>query len=218
MSGRSRRHNPNTYSLDYGELHRTGQRVYKPTSDSNLEMDSRIREKQIADDLNESFLLFSLDELESPEEIRDGLESIGQTGRDFRHIHILLKEELGEDKYAEVYVDFEDVMKRVRQYQKDAKSKLRTFSKMPDDPLAAARLKMEKDKEIERKETEDRVRRGILIEENVFREKLDAEIADMDRDDLLSIEKYCVRFELLLDNYYALLSKAKVAFSNDYDT
>ena len=189
MSGRSRRQNPNTYSLDYGVLHRTGQRVNKPTSDPNLEMDSRIREKQIADDLNESFLLFSLDELESPEEVRDGLESIMQTGRDFRHIHILLKEELGEEKYAEVYVDFEDVMKRVRQYQKDAKSKLRTFSKMPEDPLAAARLKMEEDKEIERKETEGRVRSAILIEEIVFREKLDAEIADMDRDDLLSIKK-----------------------------
>ena len=39
----------------------------------------------------------------------------------------------------------------------------------------------------------------------------------MDNDNLLSIEKYCVRFEQLLDSYYVLLSKAKVAFSNDYD-
>ena len=97
MSDRSRRHNPNIYSLDYDVLHRTGQRVHKPRSNPNLEMDPRIREKQLADDLNESFLLFSLDELESPEEIREGLESIGQTGRDYRHVHILLKEELGEE-------------------------------------------------------------------------------------------------------------------------
>ena len=140
MSDRPRRHNPNTYSLDYGELHRTGQRVYKLTSSPNLEMDSRIREKQIADDLNESFLLFSLDEAESPDEIQDGLESIGQIGRDYRHVHIQLKDELGEVAYNEQYVEFEDVVKKVRQYRKDAKFKLRTFMKIPDDPLAAARL------------------------------------------------------------------------------
>ena len=180
-------------------------------------MDSRIREKQLADDLNESFLLFSLDDLESPEEIREGLDSIGQIGRDFRHVHILLKEELGEENYSKVYMDFDKTVEKVRQYQKEAKSKLRTFVSIPDDPLAAARLKLEEDQEIQRKETEGRIRSAILIEETVFREKLEAEITDMDNDDLLSIEKYCARFEQLLDSYYVLLSKAKVAFSNDYD-
>ena len=110
MSDRPKRHNPNTYSLDYREFHRTGQRVYKPTSNPNLEMDSKIREKQIADDLNESFLLFSLDELESSSEVKEALDSIGQTAKEYRHIHIVLKEELGQQKYAEDYEEFEEVM------------------------------------------------------------------------------------------------------------
>ena len=192
MSDRPKRHNPSTYSLDYRELHRTGQRVYKPTSNPNLEMDSKIREKQIADDLNESFLLFSLDELESSEEIKEGLDSIGQTAKEYRHIHIVLKEELGQQKYVEDYADFEDVMNKVRSFQREAKMKLRTFSKAAEDPLASARLKLEEDKEIDRKEAEGRVRKAIFIEETVFREKLDAEITDIDNDDLISIEKYCV--------------------------
>ena len=32
-----------------------------------------------------------------------------------------------------------------------------------------------------------------------------------------SVEKSCVRFEHLLDDYYKLLSRAKIAFSDDYD-
>ena len=161
--------------------------------------------------------MFSLNDLETLEELREGVESIGQTARDFRHCHIVLKDELGEEEHAKVYPDFEEVLKKVRDYQKEAKAKIRNLSKVTEDPLAAARRKLDEDKEIDRKETEGRVRKNILIEENVFREKLDAEINDMDNDNLLSIEKYCVPFEHLLDNYYALLSKAKVAFSNDYD-
>ena len=206
MSDRSKRHNPNIYSLDYGVLHRTGQRVHKPTTDPNLEMESRIKEKQIVDDLNESFLLFSLEDLETMEELQEGIDSVSRTSREYRHIHILLKEELGEEEYAKLYANFEDVMKKVRLYQREAKVKLRTFTKVAEDPLASARLKLEEDKEIDRKETEGRVRNAILIELTVFREKLDAEIADMDRDDLLSIEKYCVHFEHILHTYYALLS------------
>ena len=91
-------------------------------SNPNLELDPRIREKQLADDLNESFLLFSPNELESPEEIWEGLESIGQTGRDYPHIHIFLKEKLGEENYAKVYVEFDKTEKKVRQFQKETKS------------------------------------------------------------------------------------------------
>ena len=104
------------------------------------------------------------------------MESIGQTSRDFRHIHIELKGQLGEEEHAKVYPNFEEVLKKVRDYQKEAKAKIRNLPKVTEDPLAAARLKLDEDKEIDRKEAEGRVRRGILIEENVFREKLEAEI------------------------------------------
>ena len=131
-------------------------------------MESRIRERQIADDLKESFILFSLNDLETLEELREGVESIGQTARDFRHCHIVLKDELGEEEHAKVYSDFEEVLKKVRDYQKEAKAKIRNLSKVTEDPLAAARLKLDEDKEIDRKETEGRVRRAMLIEETVL--------------------------------------------------
>ena len=227
MSGRSRRNNPELYSLDYGPLHRTGARVHKPGSilepepgsilDS--EMDSKLKEKQIMDDLTESFLLFSLEELSSSDDIQDGIASIGQIGRDYRHIHIQLKDELGEDAYTEQYAGFDDTVKKVRQYQKDAKAKLKTLPETPDsDPLATARIRLDEDREKERKDADERVRNAILIEESVFREKLVLEIEDMDNDDKVSLEKYCIRFEQLLDGYYALLSRAKIAFSTEYET
>ena len=227
MSGRPRRNNPELYSLDYGPLHRTGARVHKPGSilepepgsilDS--EMDSKLKEKQITDDLNEAFLLFSLEELSSSDDIEDGVASIGQIGRDYRHIHIQLKDELGEDAYAEQYAGFEDTVTKVRKYQKDAKAKLKTLPVTSDrDPLATARIRLDEDREKERKEADDRVRNSILIEESVFREKLALEMEDVDNNDVVSLEKHCIRFEQLLDGYYALLSRAKIAFSTDYET
>ena len=54
------------------------------------------REKKILDDLNESFLSFSITELDTAEDVGEGLLSINEHGRDYRHIHVELKEHLGE--------------------------------------------------------------------------------------------------------------------------
>ena len=69
----------------------------------------------------------------------------------------------------------------------------------------------------ERKEANVRVRDAISVEEEVFRDKLNVEMDEFDSDDVVSLEEYCVRLEGLLDNYFALISRAKIAFSQDYD-
>ena len=55
------------------------------------------------------------------------------------------------------------MLKEVFEYQKDVKAKIRGLSKVSEDPLAAA-IKLEEDKDLERKEAEGRVRDAILIE------------------------------------------------------
>ena len=227
MSNRPRRNNPNIYSLYYGPYHHTGKKKYKSRPCNSADMTDvvkslQIKEEQIADDLNEFFLLSSLDDLSTSEEIQDGIESISQIGRELRHIHISLKKEMGDDPYAAAYADFDQILEKIRKYQKDGKVKLRTFSKKQDDDLLsttlAAKKTIEEEQVNERKEANLTVRNSILIEEQVFREKLEFEMDKLEDDDVLSIEKGCVRFEQLLDNYFALLSRAKVAFSDDYDT
>ena len=76
-----------------------------------------LREKKIFNDLTENFLLFSLDELDTEEEISDGLYSIEQIGKDFRHIHVEIQ-----DQMTDVY---EDTIKKIRSFQKIARFKLK---------------------------------------------------------------------------------------------
>ena len=59
---------------------------------------------------------------------------------------------------------------------------------------------------------------AISVEEEVFREKLALEMDELDSDDVVSLERYCVRLENLLDSYFSLISRAKIAFSQDYDS
>ena len=190
----------------------------------------QIKEKQIADDLNEFYFLSSLDDLSTYEEIQEGIESISQIGRELRHIHISLKEEMGDGPYAEMYTNFAEVLAKIRTYQKDGKTKMKTCSKKdgdesPNSSLAqkllettlAAKNKVEEEQVDERKEANMRVRKSILVEEEVFRDKLDIEMNQYKKEDVVSVEKYCVRFEQLLDSYFGLLSRAKVAYSDDYD-
>ena len=227
MSGRSRRSNPDIYSVDYSIYHRTGSKVLKPRLSNTTDMADvvktlQIKEKQIADDLNEFFYLSSLDDLSTPEEINDGLETIAQLGRDLRHIHISLKEEMGDEQYAEKYVEFGDLLEKLRRYQKDWKAKLKTSLQQQEDDLLKTTLDAKntiaESQAEERKEANVRVRDSISVEEQVFREKLKVEIEEFDSADVVPIEKYCVRLEGLLDSYYTLLSRAKIAFSEDYDT
>ena len=230
MTDRPHRTNPKVYSKDYSVLHHTGKRVYISRSQVEPNMDLRakqLKEKQIIDDLTECFLLFSLADLETTEEIHEGLDSIGDLGRQLRHIHIDLKEEMGNDAYGDAYPNFNEEVEKVRGYVTDARKKLKTVKIKPKevatpttpnadtkDWKAIADEHLEK----ERKESDMRVRNSILVEEAVFREKLQPEIDDLEEDDLVSLEKSSSRFEFLLDDYYKLLSRAKIAFEGDFDT
>ena len=227
MSGRSRRSNPDLYSLDYSVYHPTGVKVFKPRLTTSVDMGEvvkalQIKEKQIADDLNEFFILSSLDDLSTPEEINDGMDTIAKIGKELRHVHIALKEEMGDDSYNAKYAAFGDLLDRIRNYQKDGKTKLKASLQNQDDNLLQttldAKKKIAENQEDEMREANMRVRKTILVEEQVFCEKLRLEIDEFDSDDIISIEKYCVRLEQFLDKYFELLSRAKVAFSDDYDS
>ena len=53
------------------------------------------REKKIFDDLNESFLSFSIPDLNTLDEVGEALLSIEEHGREYRHIHVELTEHPG---------------------------------------------------------------------------------------------------------------------------
>ena len=218
MSDRPKRSNPELYSLDYGTFHRTGEKVYKLREESDMDPKTlKIKERQIVDDINEFFLLSSLDELDSAEDIQEGLDNIAALSKEFRHLHIQLQEELGKVTYDAEFTEFNSLLAEIRKYQKDGKAKLKSIPKGQNDLLASTRIQLDAEKEKDRLDNEMRVRKSILVEEEVFREKMKMEVVDFDSTSISSIERLCIRFEQLLDDYFQLLSKAKIAFSDDYE-
>ena len=173
MSDRPKRSNPDLYSLDYGTFHRLGEKVYKQKQESEMDSKSlKIKERQIVDDINEFFLLSSLDELDTAEDIQEGLNTIAQLSKEFRHLHIQLQEELGKEDYDTEYAEFSNFLADIRKYQKDGKAKLKSVPKGQNDLLATTRIQLDEEKEKERLDNETRVRKSILVKEEVFREKL----------------------------------------------
>ena len=196
MSDRPRRSNPELYSLDYGTFHRTGEKVYKLREESDMDSKTlKIKERQIVDDINEFFLLSSLDELDSAEDIQEGLDTIAQLSKEFRHLHIQLQEELGKENYDAEFTEFNGLLAEIRKYQKDGKAKLKSIPKGQNDLLASTRIQLDEEKEKDRLNNETRVRKSILVEEEVFREKMKIEVVDFDSTLIRSVERLCIRLE-----------------------
>ena len=108
--------------------------------------------------------------------MNDALVTIAQLGKDLRHLHISLKDEMGDEQCAEQYADFDALLEKVRSYQKDGKRKLRNSSQQQDEELLQAtwdaKNAIAESQAEERKEANVRVRDTIFVEEEVFREKL----------------------------------------------
>ena len=224
MSDRPKRSNPDLYSLDYGTFHRTGEKVYKQKQESEMDSKSlKIKEKQIVDDIDEFFFLSSLEEMDTSDEVQNALDSIAQLSKEYRHLHIQLQEELGKEDYGTEYAEFDTLLGNIRKYQKDGKVKLKSILKSQNDSLATndllatTRIQLDEEKEKERLDNETRVRKSILVEEEVFQEKLKMEIIDFELTSISSVERHYICFEHFLDDCFQLLSKAKIAFSEDYE-
>ena len=187
--------------------------TYHPDMDvRNLE----IREKKIFDDLNESFLCFSLTELDNHEDVGEGLLSIEEHGKEYRHIHVELKAQLGEDVHDQQYEEFPAVLQKIRDYQKEARLRLKNLkSEMERNSLTEEELKEEQRLRLEEDKIA-KVRSSILVEESVLHDKFEIEIEDCSSNDKNSLEDSCVRLQKLLDEYFALISRAKIAFGKAY--
>ena len=179
-----------------------------------------IQELQISDDLDDSFSLYDLEDLVSHTELTEGLVSIGSLGRQFRHVHIELKDVMDEEEYNAKYLaKYTTTHTKVRKYQTDGRQRIRDLNTVVIPQVEAsdestASTESESKEQQESKETE-RVRASILTEEQIFQEKLAFEIEGFGTVSQSSVENSCRRFEYLLDKYYNLLSKAKVAFDKD---
>ena len=209
MSGRSRR-SKSHYDLDYSVFHETGERVHKsPIMDLTK---LKIKAKQLRNDICEHLRLYNLQDMDTLDEVLEGLDIVSETGKCYRHIHIELEVAMGETEYLAEYAKAGEITDKVRQYQADAKIKSRRLKQEESEKSTAKVL-------ADREELELRSKMASLeVEEQVFRAKLNDEIDNFELGEISGVQNSCKRFEHLLDECYSLLSKAKIVFGNDFDT
>ena len=205
MSERLRR-SQSLYNLDYAVFHDSGEKVPKMDIDK-----LKVREKQVRNDLSENLRLYDLQELETVDDVFEGLEHVSEVGQSYRHVHVELEMAMGEVDYRAEYGKADDLTEKVRRYQTDAKVKSRRLKKEEVEQNSAKII-------AEREEQELRAKReALVVQEQVFRSKIDGEIGNFNLGEVSVIQNSCKRFENLLDECYSLLSTAKVLFSDDFD-
>ena len=208
MSERLRR-SQSLYDLNYAVFHDSGEKVGKSV---NMDVDKlKLKEKQIRDDLSESLRLYDLQELDTVDDVLEGLEHVTDIGKSYRHVLLELEAAMGEVDYLAEYPKAGELLAKVRSYQSNARAQSRRLRHEESEKNATRAV------EERRKQEEESKMASLEVAEQVFRSKLEDEIKNFTSTDIDEIKHSIKRFESLLDECYSLLSKAKVVFSDTFD-
>ena len=74
-----------------------------------------VKETQVVGDIQHSLALFALDDLVSQDEITKGMSDITQLGKEFRHLHVELKSQLG-NEYDEKFPHYDEINDKINKY------------------------------------------------------------------------------------------------------
>ena len=132
MSDRSR---AAKLDIDYKIYHRTGEKVLKSSSnppgitekvieqpiDPGTLNEKIVSELIVAEDLKEFYLISALTDLETKEELVEGLEQISELSKKFRHMHVELKNLMGETDHAEKYPNYDEDCTKACEYIKNVR-------------------------------------------------------------------------------------------------
>ena len=179
--------------LDYLVYSETGKKVYKGKSETKMD-NLEVKEAKLVGDIKYSLDLFSLKELESQEDISEGMAVITELGKVFRHLHVELKSQLGND-YEEKFPHYADMNDTVTKYLKSAMEKRRG--------LKASSHDLDKNEETYR----------IRVEADILQTKVDSVNEEVDfyvvKDN--GIDKYVSKMEQFVDDFFSLITKLRLS-------
>ena len=119
--------------FDYKTFHETGRKVVLGKKTSNIEMDTeKIMELKIKADIDHVLGIYVLDDLVSGDDISEGLNEISNLSQNFRHIHVELRNKLGDD-YEDRYPEYDKTVEKLTLFMRSAKSKLRDLKQEEKD-------------------------------------------------------------------------------------
>ena len=90
-------------------------------------MDTKeVIELKINEDIKHSVHNFVINELVSQEEINEGLQVTAGLSQQFRHVHVDLRNELG-DNYEGKYPEYDKILGKMRDFTKSLRSEMRAL-------------------------------------------------------------------------------------------
>ena len=145
--------------IDYKVFHKTGDKVSKFRDKAMDAKYVQLKAKKIKGDILEHFNLYEIDELENVDELTESLDIILNLSTELRHLHVELRENLGDDDYEATYPKIEEFSTRMRDYIKITKAKLKKIFKEQNEKddaksLIETKNKFEIEEEILRERTE----------------------------------------------------------------
>ena len=161
--------------------------------------EKKVLELQIFDDITYVYDNNTvLEDLETVEELTEVLEEISLLNKQYRHVHVELKFLMG-DGYADAYKEHGKRLEAMKTFISSVKTRIKTVN--------STKVDTEK----------DNLKSALKIEQGIFHERFDKELADFRVDNVVEIREKCSNFEALLQDYYRLFSKAKIGLAGNFD-
>ena len=189
-------------SFDYKVYNDTGNKVPKVRASAKMSKDSldekKLLELRIFDDIKNVYdSNVDLEELETVEEITEVLDEILLLNKQYRHVHVDLKYLMG-DGYAGVYGEYAQRLEGMRQFISTLKKKIKSVN--------TAKVNSENDSLVT----------SLRVEESIFRDRVQKEL-EFELTNIVEIRENCSKLEHFLEDYYRLLSKAKIGLAGDFE-
>ena len=174
---------------------------------ANLE----VNERKAREDLRHSLELYDdIENFHTLEDISEGVASINDAAKAYRHVHVELQVELG-DEYATKYPNYDKTLERVNVFIKRA-SKQRKILKDPDEKLVDIGTKVGTNG------------KGDIEGLRVNRDILDMRIKQVNNSvdidtasEIAEVNEYIQKMESFLDEYFDLCGRYKHSLGEEYD-
>ena len=137
-----------------------------------------------------------VDEFDTTEEIEEGMALVNQLSRDYRHLHVELRAELGSEVHGQNYPNYDEVLKMMSEFLKKARAHMKTIK----DKVVKI------DPEQNEKFVMLRVNRDVLdMKIKQVNDSIDLKTVS----DICDINEYIVKLEMFLSEYFDISGQYK---------
>jgi hypothetical protein len=190
-------------SLDYAKFAETGEKIVKDRGESEkMDLDTlKNEELKILEDIKHFKKVYAAEDLDTADDFKEALDGISGASQRLRHIHVDLKQALGETEYAAQYPKYDEHCQNIATFIKALRDGRKSKSTPKAEVVQVASGSNVSDRKAE-----------LSIEEDVLSQKIEKLNSSIDVGkctDVYKVRKYLDRMEEYASQYFDLGGKFK---------